>query len=106
MQVTGEPLTRRSDDTAEKLKSRLEAFHKQTKPVVDHYTKLGKTANIDASQGMDVRDQSVLVCIARRTNGCPPCRAFSSDILPLSTTLAIAHDGAATIPILPRHVES
>ena len=54
-QVTGEPLTRRSDDTAEKLKSRLEAFHKQTKPVVDHYSALGKTATIDASKGMAVR---------------------------------------------------
>lgn len=57
IQVTGEPLTRRSDDTAEKLKSRLEAFHKQTKPVVDHYSSLGKTVNIDASKGMKVTNQ-------------------------------------------------
>lgn len=53
-QITGEPLTRRSDDTAEKLKSRLEAFHKQTKPVVEHYSNLGKTATIDASKDMKV----------------------------------------------------
>ncbi|CAM9510504.1 unnamed protein product, partial [Discosporangium mesarthrocarpum] len=52
--VTGEPLTRRSDDTAEKLKSRLEAFHKQTKPVIDHYKWKGKTTTIDASQEMKV----------------------------------------------------
>lgn len=51
-QVTGEPLTRRSDDTEEKLKKRLEAFHKQTKPVVEHYSKLGKMATIDAAQDM------------------------------------------------------
>lgn len=31
--VTGEPLIQRRDDTAEVLKSRLEAFHKQTEPV-------------------------------------------------------------------------
>ncbi|MCO5571030.1 hypothetical protein L7F22_024761 [Adiantum nelumboides] len=30
--ITGEPLIQRKDDTAEVLKSRLEAFHKQTKP--------------------------------------------------------------------------
>ena len=32
-QVTGEPLIQRKDDTAAVLKSRLEAFHKQTEPV-------------------------------------------------------------------------
>ncbi|KVH98991.1 Adenylate kinase [Cynara cardunculus var. scolymus] len=31
--VTGEPLVQRKDDTAAVLKSRLEAFHKQTEPV-------------------------------------------------------------------------
>lgn len=33
VQVTGEPLIQRKDDTAAVLKSRLEAFHKQTEPV-------------------------------------------------------------------------
>ncbi|XP_073100265.1 adenylate kinase 4-like isoform X3 [Elaeis guineensis] len=32
--VTGEPLIQRKDDTAEVLKSRLEAFHRQTEPVL------------------------------------------------------------------------
>lgn len=32
-QVSGEPLIQRKDDTAAVLKSRLEAFHKQTEPV-------------------------------------------------------------------------
>ncbi|MBA0559248.1 hypothetical protein Goshw_017498, partial [Gossypium schwendimanii] len=31
--VTGEPLVQRKDDTAAVLKSRLDAFHKQTQPV-------------------------------------------------------------------------
>ncbi|KAK2080876.1 hypothetical protein QBZ16_000730 [Prototheca wickerhamii] len=35
--VTGEPLVHRKDDNAETLKARLEAFHKQTAPVIDHY---------------------------------------------------------------------
>lgn len=33
MKVTGEPLIQRKDDTAAVLKSRLEAFHRQTEPV-------------------------------------------------------------------------
>lgn len=32
--VTGEPLIQRKDDTAAVLKSRLEAFHRQTEPVI------------------------------------------------------------------------
>jgi len=35
--ITGEPLIRRSDDNVEALKKRLEAYHKQTKPLVDYY---------------------------------------------------------------------
>jgi adenylate kinase family enzyme len=33
LKVTGQPLIQRKDDTAEVLKSRLAAFHKQTEPV-------------------------------------------------------------------------
>ena len=54
-QVTGEPLTRRSDDTVDKLRSRLKAFHKQTQPVIDHYDRAGKTVTIDAKQDKNVR---------------------------------------------------
>ena len=43
--LTGEPLTRRKDDNAETLKSRLDAFHKQTKPVVDFYAGCWKKRN-------------------------------------------------------------
>jgi adenylate kinase family enzyme len=38
--VTGEPLIQRRDDTAEILKSRLEAFHRQTEPVCCSLTEL------------------------------------------------------------------
>ena len=40
--VTGEPLTQRSDDNAETLVKRLETYHKITGPVVDYYRKKGK----------------------------------------------------------------
>lgn len=35
--LTGEDLIRRKDDTAETLTARLDAFHKQTSPILQHY---------------------------------------------------------------------
>ncbi|KAH9708335.1 Adenylate kinase 4 [Citrus sinensis] len=46
--VTGEPLIQRKDDTAQVLKSRLEAFHKQTELVIDYYAKKGVLAQLHA----------------------------------------------------------
>ncbi|KAK8537690.1 hypothetical protein V6N12_043841 [Hibiscus sabdariffa] len=48
--VTGEPLIQRKDDTAAVLKSRLEAFHKQTEPVIDYYSKKGAVAKLNAEK--------------------------------------------------------
>ncbi|CAD6267938.1 unnamed protein product [Miscanthus lutarioriparius] len=48
--VTGEPLIQRKDDTAEVLKSRLEAFHRQTEPVIDYYSKKGLVVNLPAEK--------------------------------------------------------
>ncbi|GMJ14003.1 adenylate kinase 1 [Hibiscus trionum] len=48
--VTGEPLIQRKDDTAEVLKSRLEAFHRQTEPVIDYYSKKGIVAKLHAEK--------------------------------------------------------
>lgn len=49
--VTGEPLIKRSDDTAEKLRTRLEEFHNKTSPVLQYYA--AKVANINADDDMD-----------------------------------------------------
>ncbi|XP_015894367.1 adenylate kinase 4 isoform X1 [Ziziphus jujuba] len=48
--VTGEPLIQRKDDTAEVLKSRLEAFHKQTQPVIDYYANKGVISQLHAEK--------------------------------------------------------
>ncbi|KAI5060709.1 hypothetical protein GOP47_0025129 [Adiantum capillus-veneris] len=48
--ITGEPLIQRKDDNADVLKSRLEAFHKQTKPVVDHYKERGVVVGLHAEK--------------------------------------------------------
>lgn len=48
--VTGEPLIRRSDDNVEALKKRLQAYHTQTRPLVDYYQIRGIHHRIDASK--------------------------------------------------------
>lgn len=47
--VTGQPLVKRSDDNAEALKKRLEAYHTQTRPLVDYYAVKGLHYRVDAS---------------------------------------------------------
>jgi adenylate kinase len=37
--ITGDPLIKRKDDNADTLKARLNAFHKQTAPILGHYGK-------------------------------------------------------------------
>jgi len=46
--VTGEPLIRRKDDNADTLKARLEAFHKQTAPLISYYSQ--KVVTLDANK--------------------------------------------------------
>eukprot|EP00898_Chlorokybus_atmophyticus_P002845 jgi/Chlat1/3561/Chrsp234S03556 len=48
--VTGEPLIQRKDDNEETLKKRLEAFSKQTSPVLDYYRQKGVVANLAADR--------------------------------------------------------
>lgn len=48
--LTGEPLIRRADDNVDALKKRLEAYHKQTKPLVDYYSFRGVHYRIDAAE--------------------------------------------------------
>jgi adenylate kinase len=48
--ITGEPLTQRSDDNETALRSRLGTYHKQTGPVVDYYRNTGIWTKIDASK--------------------------------------------------------
>lgn len=53
MQITGEPLIRRSDDNAEALKKRLASYHTQTKPLADYYALRGIHYKIDAARSAD-----------------------------------------------------
>ncbi|XP_052865630.1 adenylate kinase [Anopheles cruzii] len=49
--VTGEPLIRRSDDNSGALVKRLDAYHQQTKPLVDYYALRGLHFRVDAAKG-------------------------------------------------------
>jgi adenylate kinase len=42
-------LERRADDNVDALKKRLEAYHKQTMPLVDYYSKKNLHTAVDAS---------------------------------------------------------
>lgn len=66
-QVTGEPLIRRSDDNEVTLRSRLEAYHKQTAPLVQYYGARGLHHAVDASQPPDVVFASILATFSAAT---------------------------------------
>ncbi|KAI8872971.1 adenylate kinase [Ramicandelaber brevisporus] len=58
--VTGEPLTKRSDDTVEVVQKRLDTYHKMTRPVLDYYREkdivvdfYGETSDVIFPQIMD-----------------------------------------------------
>lgn len=46
----GGKLERREDDTPEKVKHRIELYHKETEPVLEHYKKKGILEEVDASK--------------------------------------------------------
>lgn len=52
----GTAFKRRADDNAETARARLEAYHAQTAPLIDHYDRLGVLARVDAMGSIaDVR---------------------------------------------------
>ncbi|ADC70572.1 adenylate kinase [Thioalkalivibrio sp. K90mix] len=64
--VTGEDLIQREDDNEETVRKRLEAYHSQTRPLVDFYSKWADSGEPDAPQYVhikgtgsveDIRDQ-------------------------------------------------
>uniref|UniRef100_A0A8C6YA14 Adenylate kinase 3 n=1 Tax=Naja naja TaxID=35670 RepID=A0A8C6YA14_NAJNA len=65
--VTGEPLIRRSDDNEAALTTRLKAYHTQTTPLVDYYSRRGIHTAVDASQSPDVVFASILAAFSKAT---------------------------------------
>jgi len=57
--ISGEKLVRRSDDNAEALTKRLDAYHRQTSPLVDYYSNKNILTSVDASNKPTVVWQSI-----------------------------------------------
>ncbi|XP_077446212.1 adenylate kinase 2, mitochondrial [Stigmatopora argus] len=74
--VTGEPLIRRSDDNETTLRSRLDAYHRQTAPLVQYYGAKGLHAAVDAAQSPDVVFASILATFSAARAS--PARAAST----------------------------
>ncbi|MEQ2261558.1 Adenylate kinase 2, mitochondrial, partial [Xenotaenia resolanae] len=71
--VTGEPLIRRSDDNETTLRSRLDAYHRQTSPLVRYYSARGLHTAVDASQSPNVVFASIVAAFSAATE--VPARA-------------------------------
>ncbi|MEQ2222457.1 Adenylate kinase 2, mitochondrial [Ilyodon furcidens] len=74
--VTGEPLIRRSDDNETTLRSRLDAYHRQTSPLVRYYSARGLHTAVDASQSPNVVFASIVAAFSAATE--VPARATAS----------------------------
>lgn len=44
----------RSDDNADSIKKRFETYESQTKPIIEHFTKLGKTKEVNSNRDIEV----------------------------------------------------
>jgi len=65
--ITGEPLKRRSDDNKEALRTRLEAYHKQTAPLVEYYQRKGIHTSVDASKPAKHVYESILSVFRKKS---------------------------------------
>ena len=52
--VCGEKLILRDDDKPETVKKRLQVYHDQTQPLIDHYEKKGALLTVDGTQDIKV----------------------------------------------------
>jgi adenylate kinase len=63
---TGEPLMQRPDDTASALIKRLQSYHGETVPILNHYRPGGVVRAVNANQGMDGVWKEILGALQRK----------------------------------------
>mmetsp|Transcript_11970 Transcript_11970/g.17848 ORF Transcript_11970/g.17848 Transcript_11970/m.17848 type:complete len:319 (-) Transcript_11970:110-1066(-) len=63
---TGEPLMQRPDDTASALVKRLQGYHGETVPILEHYKPNGVVTTVNANQKMDGVWSEVLGALSRK----------------------------------------
>lgn len=59
----GMEMTRRADDNAETVESRLRAYHAQTAPLIDYYDGKGVLARVDAMRDIDAVAQALTAVV-------------------------------------------
>jgi adenylate kinase len=64
--ATGEPLMQRKDDTASALTKRLQSYHGETVPILDHYRPNGIVRAVNANQQMDGVWEEILKSLHRK----------------------------------------
>lgn len=57
--VCGGVLVQRRDDNPEAIRRRLEIFHEETAPIVDHYAKKGILHSVDGSQPIEAVEKEI-----------------------------------------------
>jgi adenylate kinase len=62
---TGEPLMQRKDDTAAALIKRLQGYHGETVPILEHYRPHGIVRTVNANQKMDGVWSEILEALQR-----------------------------------------
>ena len=67
----GTEFTRRADDNRETVTARLEAYHRQTAPILPHYAAQGKLRTVDGMADIDEVARQVHETLER---GVPACR--------------------------------
>lgn len=58
---------RRADDNADTVVSRLEAYHRQTAPVLDYYEKKGKVSVVDGTRDIDQVTADLVAILEKST---------------------------------------
>lgn len=62
---TGQPLMQRKDDTSEALVKRLQGYHNETVPILEHYKPTGVVKAVNAYQGMEGVWKEILQALER-----------------------------------------
>ncbi len=67
--VCGKPLVQRQDDTAEVMRERLEVYHRQTQPLIDHYIKEGWYVSVEGDRPVEEVYGSILGIVKGQFQG-------------------------------------
>mmetsp|Transcript_31131 Transcript_31131/g.74839 ORF Transcript_31131/g.74839 Transcript_31131/m.74839 type:complete len:246 (+) Transcript_31131:86-823(+) len=64
--ITGEHLIQRNDDNVEALTKRLQSYHGDTAPILDHYRPKGVVRTVNANQSIDGAWEEIRIKLRRR----------------------------------------